>query len=49
MKMDMVMEHQNVLTEEMAVKNNELGSLTNKLADRSARNAEMSNNLIFVI
>ena len=29
----------------MTVKNSELGGLTNKLADRSARNADMTNNL----
>ena len=41
MKMEMHMETQNCLTEEMTVKNNELGGVTKKLADKSARNAVM--------
>ena len=45
MKMEMVMDHQNVLTDEMTVKNNELGGVTNKLADKSARNVVLTNNL----
>lgn len=39
MQIEQVIEHQNVLTEEMTVRNNELGGLTNKLADKTARNA----------
>lgn len=45
MKMETVIEHQNVLTEEMTVKNGELGGLTNKLADKCSRNADLTNNL----
>ena len=41
MKMEMHMDHQNALTEEMTVKNNDLGNLTKKLADKSARNATL--------
>lgn len=45
MKMEMHMESQNNLTEEMTVKNNELGGVTKKLADKSSRNAVMQGNL----
>ena len=45
MKMDMVIEHQNNLTEEMTVKNNELGGLTKRHADKTARVAVMNANL----
>ena len=38
MKIEMHLEHQNALTEEMTVKNNELGTLTKKVADKNARN-----------
>lgn len=38
MKMEMCFENQNALTEEMTVKNNTLGGLTKKVADKNARN-----------
>ena len=45
MKMEMALEQQANLTEEMTVKNNELGGLTKKHADKCARNAVMTANL----
>ena len=45
MKIEMHLEHQNALTEEMTVKNNELGNLTKKVADKNARNEALNNNL----
>ena len=44
-KMEMIMEHQNNLTEEMTVRNNELGGLTKKHADKTAKNAMMTAHL----
>ena len=45
MKIEMHLDHQNALTEEMTVKNNELGTLTKKVADKTARNEHLTNNL----
>ena len=39
MKMEILQEEQNVLTDEMTVKNNEIGNLSKKVADKSTRNA----------
>ena len=45
MKIEMCHEHQNNLTEEMTVKNNEIGNLSKKHADKSARVAGLTADL----
>ena len=45
MKMEMIMDEQNALNEESFSKNNELGGLTKKVADRSNRNAVLQSDL----
>ena len=45
MKMEILQEEQNCLTEEMTVKNTELGGLTKKVADKTARNNALTNQL----
>ena len=42
MKFEMHVENQNALTEEMTVKNNTLGGLSKKLADKSSKNAALT-------
>ena len=45
MKMEILQDEQNVLTDEMTVKNNEIGNLSKKVADKSTRNAQLTQNL----
>lgn len=45
MMIETCLEKQNQLTDEMTVKNNSLGSLTKKHADKTARNAALTKNL----
>ena len=42
MKMEFLQEEQNMNAETMVVKNNEIGKLTKKVADKSARNARLN-------
>ena len=45
MKIEQCIETQNALTEEMTVRNNELGNLTKRLADKTAKNDALTNKL----
>ena len=42
MKMEFLQEEQNMNAETMVVKNNEIGKLTKKVADKNARNARLN-------